>query len=97
MLLGFLSLCCAATGVNGAEIYVSPTGNDANAGTIAAPLATIKAARDKADQLKAGNTPVTVYLRGGTYYLDTTVTFGVSNSGSPAPPLFIRVIMEKSP
>jgi hypothetical protein len=71
----------------GADLYVSPTGNDAAAGTIDAPLATLGAARTKADQLKAGNTPVTVYFRGGTYYLDTTVSFGPSNSGTAQAPI----------
>jgi len=80
-------MCAAAIAAGGAEIYVSPSGNDAASGTISAPLATLTAARDKADQLKANNTPVTVYLRGGTYYLDTTVTFGVSNSGTAQAPI----------
>jgi hypothetical protein len=71
----------------GAEVYVSPTGNDAAAGTITAPLATLAAARDKADQLKAGNVPVTVFLRGGTYYLGAPVVFGPSNSGTAQAPV----------
>jgi Right handed beta helix region len=79
-----------ATITNGADIYVSPTGNDAASGTLAAPLATIAAARDKADQLKTGNTPVTVYLRGGTYYLDTTVVFGPSNTGTATAPIVYK-------
>ena len=76
-----------ATITNGAEIYVAPTGNDAAAGTSAAPLATLAAARDKADQLKAGNIPVTVYLRGGTYYLSAPVVFGPANSGTATAPI----------
>ena len=73
--------------INGAEIYVAPTGNDAAAGTVTAPLATITAARDKADLLKAGNTPVTVYFRGGTYYLTAPVTFATANSGTATAPI----------
>jgi hypothetical protein len=71
----------------GAEIYVSPTGNDANPGTIDSPLVSLTAARDKADQLKAGSTPVTVYLRGGTYYLSAPIVFGPSNSGTESAPI----------
>jgi hypothetical protein len=67
---------------NAADLYVSPTGNDAAAGTSDAPLATLAAARDKADQLKTGTTAVTVYLRGGTYYLSAPVVFGAANSGA---------------
>ena len=70
----------------GAEIYVSPSGSDGGDGTQASPLATLAAARDKADQLKTGG-PVTVYLRGGTYYLTAPVVFGPSNSGTAAAPI----------
>jgi hypothetical protein len=82
-----LMLCFGVVALFGAEIFVSPTGNDAAAGTLSAPLATLAAARDKADQLKAGNTPVTVYLRGGTYYLSAPVVFGSANSGTAAAPI----------
>ena len=61
-----------------AQIYVSPSGNDRNDGSIDAPLATLSMARDKADSLKSGTTPVTVYLRGGTYYLTSPVEFNGS-------------------
>jgi hypothetical protein len=82
----FLLAAIAGTAC-GAEIFVSPTGSDAAAGTITAPLATLTAARDKADQLKAGNTPVTVFLRGGTYYLSAPVVFGAANSGTVTAPI----------
>ncbi len=81
----------------GAEIYVSPTGNDNAAGTAAAPLATIAAARDKADQLKAGNTPVTVYLRAGTFYLSAPVIFSPANSGSPGAPIVYTAYAGEKP
>jgi hypothetical protein len=81
-----LVLACAAFAF-GADLYISPTGNDAAAGTITAPLATLAAARDKADQLKGGNTPVTVYLRGGTYYLAAPLVFGAANSGTETAPI----------
>jgi Right handed beta helix region len=79
--------CCELPQAFSAEIYVSPSGNDAGDGSIGSSLATLAAARDKADQLKAGNTPVTVYLRGGTYYLSAPVVFGPSNSGTAAAPI----------
>jgi hypothetical protein len=82
-----LWLCIAAQVARGAEVYVSPTGDDKNAGSISAPIATFAAARDKADQLKAGNTPVTVFFRAGTYYLDTPVVFGPANSGTAQAPI----------
>ncbi len=71
----------------GAEIYVSPSGNDGNAGTLASPLATLSGARDKADQLKAGGSAVNIYLRGGTYYLTSPLALGSGNSGSAGAPI----------
>ena len=84
MLLLFTGACGF---IRAADLYVSPTGNDSAAGTLTAPLATFAAARDKADQLKAGNTPVTVYFRAGTYYLSAPVVFGPSNSGTAQAPI----------
>jgi hypothetical protein len=86
-----LSFFCATAVVFGAsDIYVSPTGNDGAAGTIAAPLQTLTAARDKADQLKATNPPVTIYFRAGTYYLNAPVTFAPANSGTASAPIIYR-------
>ncbi len=61
----------------GKDIYVSPKGNDKNQGTIEKPFASIKKA-----QLTARNTSgrVTIYLRGGTYYLSETVVFTPEDS-----------------
>jgi hypothetical protein len=80
----------------GAEIFVSPSGKDANDGSSASPLATLAAARDKADQLKTGG-PVTVYLRGGTYYLTEPVVFGPSNSGTAAAPIVYTAFGAEKP
>ena len=95
--IGVVSLACFASLAFSAEIYVSPTGSDAASGTLAAPLATLAAARDKADQLKTGNTPVTVYLRGGTYYLNAPVVFGPSNSGTAAAPIVYTAYQSEKP
>lgn len=72
---------------SGAIVYVSPTGDDTADGSIDHPLKTITAARDLADKRKANNTPVTVYLRAGTYYLTAPVVFGPANSGSANAPI----------
>ncbi len=86
-LLAFFAVLLCVAAAFGAEIYVSPAGNDSSNGSIGSPLATFSAARDKADRLKAGNTPVSVYFRAGTYYLDTTVLFGPANSGTAGAPI----------
>jgi len=63
-------------------ITVATNGNDANAGTVAAPLKTIQAAVNKA-------TPGTVIqIRGGTYA--PTVTVKVNSNGTAAAPITMR-------
>ena len=56
-------------------LYVSASGSDSAAGTLAAPT-TLTSAITK---IAAGGT---IYLRGGTYNLSTTVTIAVGNNGT---------------
>ena len=91
-----LWVCFIAVVTFGAEIYVSPSGSDGGDGSQASPLATLSAARDKADQLKSSG-PVTVYLRGGTYYLTAPVVFGPSNSGTAAAPIVYSAYGSETP
>jgi autotransporter-associated beta strand protein len=69
--------------VGGLRLYVSPTGNDANAGTIGAPFLTLEKARDTIRALPrplpAGG--VTVYLRGGIHRRTTSFSLGAQDSG----------------
>jgi len=58
----------------GTTYYVSPTGSDSNPGTLAAPFLTLSKAMGKA---AAG---VTIYMRGGTYNISSTLK--TSKSGS---------------
>ncbi len=75
----------AAGGAGGAAsgtLYVSPTGNDANPGTMAQPLRTVGKARDLVRGMTAGMTAdITVYLRGGTYQQTSTLAFTNADSG----------------
>ena len=57
-----------------AQIYISPDGDDHNPGTIDLPLATIPAA---VNLVQAGDT---IYVRGGTYIINTTIN--ISKEGS---------------
>ncbi len=95
--IGFVWLACCAALAFSAEIYVSPSGNDAADGSIGSPLATLAAARDKADKLKSATTPVTVYLRGGTYYFTDSVVFGPSNSGTAGAPIVYTAYQAEKP
>src|SRR5688500_7873130 len=61
------------------EIFVSTTGDDRNAGTQEAPFATLHRAQQVA---RATNTPPTISIRSGTYYLDETLSFSARDSGN---------------
>lgn len=67
------------------SLYVSSAdGKDSNLGTKDAPLATIEAAKIKVITLKKDNpnTDFTVYIKGGSYYLDKVIAFSTNDSGS---------------
>jgi hypothetical protein len=70
-------------------LYVSATnGDDANPGTINAPFKTIVRAKQQvqtAKQTAAG--PIHVYLRAGTYYLDSGIVFGPADGGTASAPV----------
>lgn len=81
LLIAFFLAACApvqrAALLFGSEYYVSPSGSDTNAGTVAAPFLSIKKALSV---LQAGDT---LYIRGGDY---TSITAGwyFANSGNIA-------------
>eukprot|EP00966_Prymnesium_polylepis_P008577 198154-Prymnesium_polylepis.1 len=62
-----------------AEVFVSPTGSDANPGTRAAPFATWERAL-AASRKQSG--PATVTFREGAYTLNETVVLGPQDSGT---------------
>jgi hypothetical protein len=72
-----------ATAAVQATYYVSPSGDDANTGTLAAPFRTLTKARDIVQTVNQNMTgDIVVYLRGGTYTIDSTIRFGISSSGT---------------
>lgn len=87
MLLAFASL---AFSVAGLEVYVSPTGNDANPGTAEAPFATIARARDAVRAQRGVGQGATVWLADGAYRLDAPVLFGAEDGGSAESPVVYR-------
>ena len=68
------------------EFHVSPVGDDANPGVLDRPFVTLQRAQQAARQTPKGE-PVTVYLRGGVYYLPETLVFTEKDSGSPQAPV----------
>ncbi|MCA9595769.1 MAG: right-handed parallel beta-helix repeat-containing protein [Myxococcales bacterium] len=84
----------------GAEISVSPSGDDAAAGTLAAPFKTLERARQKVGELVSAGLPaggVVVWLRDGVYELDATLTLGTAESGSDGKPVVWRGYPGESP
>jgi len=77
--------CCLA--VRGASYYVSPSGNDASAGTQTQPFATIQFAMNR---LTAGDT---LYIRAGDYH--ETVSLG--KSGAAGAPITIQAAAGERP
>lgn len=69
------------------NIYVSPNGSDTADGSINAPLKTLAAAKEKANEKKKKTTPVNVIFSEGTYNFSDTVNFTESDSGNPNAPI----------
>ena len=65
------------------SLYVSPSGEDSNTGTLESPFKTIQKAKDeaRARTLEGMSKDLTIYLRGGNYFLDSTLEFTELDSG----------------
>lgn len=71
------------------DLYVSPHGDDTAPGSQVRPFATLGRAI-KAIAARPKNCQLTVHVRGGTYYLPTTLTFTPEHSGSAKAPVTIE-------
>ena len=88
-----LALALATTCLCEAQPYcVSPSGNDANPGTLEKPFATLHRAQQAVRQ-KRGD----VYLRGGTYYLSEPLVFTSQDSGTKDAPVVFRNYKDEKP
>jgi len=79
-----------AFGAGALELHVGPSGDDGNAGTEAAPLAALRAARDA---IRAQGPPeggATVWVHEGTYELDATFTLTEADGGTAERPIVYR-------
>ncbi len=76
------------------DLYVSPTGSDANPGTLEEPFATLERARDQIRDLKQReNAPagvITVWLRGGDYFRTNALELSAADSGTERTPIVWR-------
>lgn len=72
-----------------ADFYVATNGNDSWPGTLAEPFKTVNRARIAVEALKthvSGRT-ITVLIRGGAYYLPSTLAFKAEDSGTATTPI----------
>ncbi len=72
--------------------YVATNGNDDNAGTIDAPLATVEAALDKISYAGGG----AIVLRGGIYQLTKPIRVSAPHSGTAVSPTFITAYEDET-
>jgi hypothetical protein len=75
------------------KIYLSPTGNDNNSGTIEKPLATLTTARDKARELRKGNQvsrPIEIIAMEGEYFMFQPLALTLADGGTSDSPLIFK-------
>src|SRR6187401_1950764 len=84
IILGLLLFSTFVHSQNLKQFYISPSGNDKYAGTIAKPFATLEKARKEVRNIlaKEKNISISVYFRGGDYFLKNSVVFDSLDSGS---------------
>jgi hypothetical protein len=99
LLIGVIMLTIVGGGASGlaapgAELFVSPTGNDNHPGTRAQPLASLQGAQAAVRKLKAASGlpagGVTVWLAGGDYLLAQGLELTAADSGAEGQPVVYR-------
>ena len=84
MLAASFIFSCASFSVSGYGIsfYVSPNGNDLNDGSKAHPFKTIERAKEAVrEENTEQSADITVFLRGGTYFLENPLCFDEKDGG----------------
>jgi hypothetical protein len=84
-LVALATLLCSASVCFGQPYFVSPSGDDANPGTLDKPFATPLRAQQAVRQ-KRGD----VFLRGGTYYLPAPLVLTAEDSGTKDAPVVFQ-------
>jgi hypothetical protein len=82
---------CSSPGGERKALYVSPSGNDGNPGTLERPFATLERARDEIRSVKrTGKLPdggLTVFLREGKHFREETFNLRPEDSGEDRAPV----------
>jgi hypothetical protein len=82
----------------GVSLYVSPLGNDGNGGTKDKPLGTLDGARRRVRELRAeAGGEISVFFRGGEYFLGETAVFSPEDSGREGAPVRYRAFPGETP
>lgn len=100
--IGLLLMILIVSSASAKEIWVSPSGNDANPGTKEKPLATILMAQRQARELRRLNDPsakegIQIILKSGNYQLDESLLFRPEDSGSAESPTTIQAAHGEEP
>jgi len=93
-----LALLLAESGA-AAEFWVSPNGNDTNAGTRAKPFTSLERARDAVRTRSAAQSDlrerITIWLRGGEYVRTNCLELTAADSGTPKAPVVWRAYKDE--
>jgi hypothetical protein len=78
--------------LQGQKIYLSPTGNDSNPGTIDKPLASLPSAKDMARKIRAGNPqqPVEIIALEGEYLMLQPLVLDQTDAGTDVSPTVFK-------
>lgn len=96
MLLSAVQFSVGAAGVT--TLYVSPSGDDSNIGTLDSPLATMDGARKRIATLKNSGTYINeVIFRGGDYRVKGAIKFTEEDSGTSENPIVYRAYEGETP
>jgi hypothetical protein len=83
-----IALLVLVTSILSAQpFYVSVNGNNNNKGTITQPFATLERARDAVREMKDRSRTVTIYIRGGEYYLERPFILSNEDGGTANAPV----------
>lgn len=80
-----------------AELYVAPDGSDSNEGTVDAPLATLEGARKAVRKIEKKSNGITIYFRGGRYYMNKSAIFSAADSGTEDCPITYSAYKNEKP
>ena len=98
--LFFICLLAFSSCVSKLEFYVAVNGSDENPGTYTEPFKSLEKARDAIRELKIEGelkSPVTVYLRGGTYELSEPFVLKAEDSGTNEFPVTYQAYKNEKP